>query len=1161
MRAAWLVLCVAVAAACVGDRDAPASEPATTRVIVGVRTTGQGRPSIVASQVALQARMLAYAAEPVHAFQTLPYVVMRVDDDALARLRADPAVTSVREDRIADPLLDSSTVVIRAPQAWAAGYTGAGQVVAVIDSGVRSDHVNLAGKVVAEACFSTTDPSFPSQSVCPGGVSQVVGAGAAAPCASGVTGCDHGTHVAAIAVGGNVAPSGVARNANLIAIQAGSRFDDATNCKGAPPCVRFFDSDWVRGLEHVLMLKQGGTPVAAVNMSLGSGEFATRAACDLDNPAGKAAIDNLRAAGVVTVISAGNDGHTAGLASPACISSAVSVGATSDADTVAAFSDSALFLDLLAPGVTITAADPVSTTGLVARSGTSMAAPHAAGAFAVLRQARPSLTVDQAIAVMKTSGTPVLDGRNGVTVPRIDAMAAIDAAGPEPPVASPPPGSYAPPLAVSLSTPTNGAEIRYTLDGSTVTATSTLYTGPIAIDPGSFVTVRARAFLPGLGSSAERVAAYEVFGMVAAPVLSPPPGAYPALQSVTITSATPGAIIRVTTDGTAVTASSPMYAGPIAIGAEATVMVRAKAFRAGWIDAAEIAGTYTITCVPAAPGVVLAPSTRTSGPGGTVTFDATITNNDGAGCLPAELAIARGVPAGWTATLATPTVTLAAGQSTQVQLEVTSAAAAVAGDFPVMVTASNARSGNGSGSATYTVTCTRAVPSLAIAPPAQSGQVGEALGYTVTLTNHDLGCAASTFALAATVDLGWTATYDVAMSTLASGATTTAILTVTPGAGTALGSHPVVAAVTRPESAGALASATYDVQPTCARGAPTLVISPPAQSAVRGTTLTYTAELTNNDSACGASLFALSFDVPAAWSASGAAITVPSGATVTGTFDVTSSPTAPAGDAVFTVHATSQVSGATSATATYHVSSQCVRRTPMLSVTQPPALTSPAPARYAVRVTNADHEDCGPTTFTLTAVVPSGWTSPAGTATVAPGAGADVELTVTPPVGLGVSSTTFDITATSPAGHAAVAQGTYALGCGRRAPSLALSTVQEHEHYRVVLVDLDTALCSPTVFHVRVESELAVTPADADVAIGPGMQGELDLRIARGARSGDHEVRVLVTRPGDPAPVAEDVLVVTIEGDDGGCATSAPSAGALVLVGVALALRRRRALR
>ncbi len=75
MRAGWLVLCLVIAA-CAEDREAP-PEPTTTRVIVGVRASALDRPQIVASQVGLQARMLAYAAEPVHAFQTVPYVVMR----------------------------------------------------------------------------------------------------------------------------------------------------------------------------------------------------------------------------------------------------------------------------------------------------------------------------------------------------------------------------------------------------------------------------------------------------------------------------------------------------------------------------------------------------------------------------------------------------------------------------------------------------------------------------------------------------------------------------------------------------------------------------------------------------------------------------------------------------------------------------------------------------------------------------------------------------------------------------------------------------------------------------------------------------------------------------------------------------------------------------
>ena len=1326
MRAGWLVLC-AFAAACAGSGDdggAPEPAPAVRRVIVGLRA-----PQIRVAQLGLQARMLPYRAEQLHAFATLPYVVMRVDDEALARLQADPGVTSVREDRVVPPLLDSSTAAIHAPQAWAQGATGAGQVIAVIDTGVRSDHVNLAGKVISEACFSTTDAGFGSLSLCAGGVPALAGTGTGFSCDLSVNGCEHGTHVANIAAGLDTIYSGVAKGANLVAIMAASRFDDTTNCRGAPPCALFYDSDWISGLEHVLTLKQGGMPIAAVNMSLGGGEFADHASCDAVEPAAVTAIANLKAAGVATIIASGNDGHTAGLAYPACLTGAISVGATTDADVVASFSNSASYLDLMAPGVQITAAVPTTTTSLATFSGTSMAAPHATGTYTVVKAARPSLTVDQIVALLKTSGTPVFDARNGRTFPRVDVAAAVNAAGIEPPVASPGPGSYAPPLDVTLTTPTPGATIRYTLDGSAPAATSTAYTGPIALPasavatvraaafkngqqslaisasydvggtvaapvlspvPGTYptaqlvalstttpgatirfstdgsavtaaspvyaapialglqttttirarafrafwldspqvsgtfditdtvatptatppagsyataqtvalatttpgatirfttdgtpatatspiyaapiavpagvtMTIRARALRSGWADSAELVAAYEVFGTVATPVLSPAPGTFTTPQSVTITTSTAGATIRYTTDGSPVTGSSPVYAGPISIGPETSVMVRAAAFRTNWMASAEAAGSYAVTCAPAAPTVALAPPTQSAGPGAAVTFDATITNRDAAGCLPAMFALAHASPIGWTASLGASTTTLAPGQSTQVALSVTSAASALAGDNPVTVTASNARSGTGSGSATYAVTCTRAAPSIAIAPQTQSGQVGEALVYTVTVANHDVGCAPSAVTLASTVDLGWSASYDMTAPSVPSGGTATANLTVTPPAGTALGSHPVVASVTRPESTGALASASYVVAPSCARAMPTLVLSPATQSAVRGATLTYTATLTNNDSACGSQAFALSLDVPAGWIGSAPAVSVPSGATVMRAIDITSPNNAPAGSVIVTLHASAPQSGAASTTATYTVQTQCVRRPPALSVVQPAALTSPAAAHYAVHVTNTDHVDCGPTSFTLAAAVPAGWTAPSASSTIAPGASADVDLTVTPPTTLGASSTTFDLTASSAAGHAASAQGIYVLGCERGAPALAVTELAPNERYRVALTSHDTAVCATGTFRVREESDLALTPAQADIAVGPGMEGAVEVAVGPGATPGDHEVHVIVTRLGEAAPLADQTIVVTIakpDGDGGGCsATRGPASLSLALLGLLIAVRRRR---
>lgn len=90
----------------------------------------------------------------------------------------------------------------------------------------------------------------------------------------------------------------------------------------------------------------------------------------------KAAIDNLRAAGIATVIASGNSGYRDRISVPGCISSAISVGATDNADNVPSFSNIAPFIDLLAPGVYINAAVP---NGQGVKSGTSMATPHVAG--------------------------------------------------------------------------------------------------------------------------------------------------------------------------------------------------------------------------------------------------------------------------------------------------------------------------------------------------------------------------------------------------------------------------------------------------------------------------------------------------------------------------------------------------------------------------------------------------------------------------------------------------------------------------------------------------------------------------------------------------------------------------------------------------------------
>jgi subtilisin family serine protease len=398
--------------------DAPAIAAAAGDVRAEQQATARAQDALLASAKRRGARELART-------RSLPFLVLEIDRAALADLARDPRVAALEEDRLARPALGASAALVGAPQAWAGGYTGAGQAVVVLDTGVELDHPFLRVALVDGACFSSAGTgAIPSESLCPDGSMEQQGLAAGAACPALVFGCDHGTHVAGIAAGrdAGVTFSGIAPGATLVSVQVYSRFSGDV-CRGLPsPCALSWSSDQLRALDWVYTTLRHRLDVAAVNLSLAAGALA--APCDAEYPAVKLAIDQLRAAGIATVAAAGNSGAASGLGAPACVSSAVAVGATTLDDTVASFSNSAASLALLAPGSAIQSSVPGQAYGV--RSGTSMAAPHVSGALAVLRAARPTATLEELLQALAATGRPVTDARNGLVRPRIRLDAALD---------------------------------------------------------------------------------------------------------------------------------------------------------------------------------------------------------------------------------------------------------------------------------------------------------------------------------------------------------------------------------------------------------------------------------------------------------------------------------------------------------------------------------------------------------------------------------------------------------------------------------------------------------------------------------------------------------------------------------------------------------------
>lgn len=405
-----------------------ATRQGRVRVIVGLNAAADGLdgPARIAGELGLD-----LAASNARAFRHIPFVALDADAATLRALVGSTLIRGIERDSYSLPQLDTSVVQIGAAGpggSWDLGYNGYGRTLAVLDSGVDRAHPALAGRVRAEACFSTPgladDGVSTYTSLCPGGTATATGFGSGADCPTTLTNCGHGTLIAGTIAARDLVYRGVAPGARLVAVQIFVRVDGplCNNLGFRNPCVVTRTSDQIAALEYIYDARAQHQTDAVV-LSVGAELWGSEAECDAANPARKAAADLLVNAGIPVFSPTGNGGADGLILAPACISSVIGVGAVNNQDGVAAFSNTAPFMDFYAPGKAIRSTYPGG--GFRNQDGTSMAAPQAAAVYALLRAATPDMTAAQRLDVLRATGVPIT---LGYSIPRVDIRAALNAA-------------------------------------------------------------------------------------------------------------------------------------------------------------------------------------------------------------------------------------------------------------------------------------------------------------------------------------------------------------------------------------------------------------------------------------------------------------------------------------------------------------------------------------------------------------------------------------------------------------------------------------------------------------------------------------------------------------------------------------------------------------
>jgi len=353
--------------------------------------------------------------ETVKWFKTAPLVSFPASKELLLKLDQDNAFT-VFPDKLHRPSIARSVPRIYSSRNSYSYHGGNQWAVAIIDTGVEKSHPFLSGKVVSEACYSGGGGQPNTQSFCPNGALSSTSNNSGLPCP--LSGCEHGTQVSGVAVGNGNGVDGVARDAKLISVQVYSRINDESFCFPDISCIGAYTSDIISGLEHIYDLRNQFS-IASVSVALGSDELFS-GICD-DQPE-KPIIDLLRGSKIAVIAASGNSGNTSRMQSPACISSTIAVAATGSTNDVPWVRNNiSNSLDFFAPGVGINSS--ALNGSFTTDTGTSLAVAHAAGAWTVIKHAKPSFSVNQITQEFSKAGPIVI--QNGVKRRRLNVTGVL----------------------------------------------------------------------------------------------------------------------------------------------------------------------------------------------------------------------------------------------------------------------------------------------------------------------------------------------------------------------------------------------------------------------------------------------------------------------------------------------------------------------------------------------------------------------------------------------------------------------------------------------------------------------------------------------------------------------------------------------------------------